>query len=97
MKGVALRNIGRHDEALAIFQGLARATEGVAEIHQELGYSRHALFRADEAIDTLRTAVRIDPNLARSWSLLAELLFLAGEHDEAEEALRRQAAVGQMH
>jgi len=97
LKGVVFRNIGRHEEAVAIFQELARATQGVAVVHQELGFSLHALSRGDEAIEALRAAVTIDPKLARSWALLAELLYIAGEEDEAEDAFRRQMAVGHRH
>ena len=97
LKGVVLRNVGRHEEAIAIFQNLARATDGVAEIHQELGLCLHALSRGNEAINAFRAAVRIDPKLARSWELLGELLYLAGEEEEAEEALRQQLAASHRH
>jgi tetratricopeptide (TPR) repeat protein len=97
LRGVACRNLGRHEEAVTIFEELARATQGAAEVYQELGFSLYALSRAKEAIDVLRTAVNIDPKLARSWALLGELLYLADEDEAAEEALRQQLAASHRH
>ena len=61
LKGVVLRNLGRHEEAVALFQQLARATEGVATVHQELGFSLFALLR----IQTFN-AYHIEPNTHRA-------------------------------
>ena len=68
LKGVAFRHLGRHEKAVDILQRLAQATEGVAAVHQELGFSLYALFRVEEAIDALRAAVKIDSKLAASWA-----------------------------
>jgi tetratricopeptide (TPR) repeat protein len=97
LKAVALRNLGRHTQAVALLQRLAGATKGVAEVYQELGFSLYALLRVDEAIDALRTAVKLDPKLAGSWQLLGQLLYREDGEEAAEEAFRQQLAASHPH
>ncbi|MFT5483027.1 MAG: tetratricopeptide (TPR) repeat protein [Halieaceae bacterium] len=98
LKGIALRNLGRHEEAVAVLGRLAAGTRGVASVHQELGLSLYALRRVDAAIKAFRAAVEIDPKLAGSWHKLGELLYRGGDADEeAEQAFRNAMAATHTH
>ncbi|MFT5580717.1 MAG: Flp pilus assembly protein TadD, partial [Paraglaciecola psychrophila] len=88
LRGVALKQLGRHDDAVSIFRRLINATDGVAAVHQELGYTLFAIGAVDDAIDSLRQAVAIDPKMAASWQLLGELLYREDHEQEAAHAFR---------
>lgn len=97
LRAVILRHLGRHEEAVVLLASLAKGTQGVAVVQQELGHALHALGRIDDAIDALREAVKINPKLAASWKLLGESLHGEGEADEAAEAFRQAMLAAHTH
>lgn len=97
LKAVALRNLGRHEQAISILRRLAKSTKDVAPIFQELGYALFAIGEVDDAIEALRSAVAIDSKLAASWKLLGELLYRDEDKEEAEQAFRQQMAANHRH
>ena len=97
LRAIALRNLGRHTEAVERLEALAKGTRNVAAIHFELGLTRYALKRIDDSIDALREAVRINPKLGPAWQLLGECLQGEDEVDEAEQAFRNAMASTHMH
>ncbi len=99
LKGFTLRNLGRLPEAATLLQQLSRGTTGVARIDHELGLTLQAMGRVDEAIDSFRAAVKIDPKLADSWQRLGEMLSRQEDEDgsEAEQAFRNALAARHVH
>lgn len=64
-----------------------------APAHFIRGTALHALGRANEAVDALRTAVRLAPGDASSWLNLGNALATLDRADAAEAALARACAL----
>jgi len=56
---------------------------------EQLGYIRLMQHQPDEAVRVLNRAVRLDPNAAQSFNLIAEAQIMKGDHAAAAETLRR--------
>lgn len=97
LKAVILRHLGRHEEAVELLQNLAKGTQDVAVIQQELGQALHAVGRIDDAIDALRQALHLNPALAASWRLLGQSLHSEGEAQEADHAIHQALAHSHPH
>ena len=72
--GIAQRRLGDAGGALEILQPLARAQPGWAPAHYELGVTLGLLRRGDEAVQSLRQAVRLKPDIGDAWRLLGDHL-----------------------
>jgi tetratricopeptide (TPR) repeat protein len=68
--GIAQRRLGDATGALEILQPLAHAQPGWAPAHYELGVTLGILRRGDEAVRSLRQAVRLKPDIGDAWRLL---------------------------
>ena len=66
----------------------------LADAHAWLGASLLALGRTDEALESLREAVRLEPGQARPWSMLARGYWIGkGLVTEGIDALERAVAI----
>ena len=74
---------GRMDQAEAAFAELAKFQPHVAEIYANLGAVYFQEGKLDDAIDTLRQALRLKPSLVRVKTLLAICLAETGHSAEA--------------
>jgi tetratricopeptide (TPR) repeat protein len=90
--GTALRSLGSDDEAEHLF----RQVLDIEPCHKEASDNLTKLLldshRADEAIAVRRSLCEAHPDDGRCLLELARALGLAGQHDEAEDALRRALA-----
>jgi tetratricopeptide (TPR) repeat protein len=84
--GIAQRRLGDAEGALEILQPLARAQPGWAPAHYELGVTLGLVRRGDEAVRSLRHAVRLKPDIGDAWRLLGDHLTAMGDRDSADAA-----------
>ncbi len=84
--GIARRRLGDSGAALEILQALARAQPGWAPAHYELGVTLGLLRRGDEAVQSLRYAVRLKPDIGDAWRLLGDHLTAMGDREGADAA-----------
>jgi tetratricopeptide (TPR) repeat protein len=84
--GIARRRLGDSGAALEILQALARAQPGWAPAHYELGVTLGLLRRGDEAVQSLRHAVRLKPDIGDAWRLLGDHLTAMGDREGADAA-----------
>ncbi|MEI9996719.1 MAG: sulfotransferase [Rhizomicrobium sp.] len=81
---IGLRNLGRVGEALAALESLERSQPRFSRLYQERGLCHLALKDAAGAIDAFCRAVRINPALPASWSLLEGLYRANGDAKNAD-------------
>jgi len=72
--------------ALEILRPLARAQPKWAILQLELGLALGQAGRGEEAIDALRQALALKPDLPQAWRALGDHLMAAGEQDAADAA-----------
>lgn len=83
----AARSIhGDAQGALDILEPLARSQPNWAIAHLDLGLALGRVGRGQEAIDALRRAVALKPDLPQAWRVLGDHLMAAGEQDAADAA-----------
>jgi tetratricopeptide (TPR) repeat protein len=101
---LALRDLDRRDEAIAIYERILRMDERHAPSHLGLGW--FAYLRRDEeaaarhfsvAHDYFRTAVDADPSKLHVWVQLAHALRGLKRHDEAAAIFEKILAVDALH
>jgi tetratricopeptide (TPR) repeat protein len=87
--GTSLAEIGKREEAKAIFRKLIARKTNSAEAHYQLALLLHAekRFRATSA--HAREATTEAPYDLRAWALLSNALYLQGNGKEADNMLRR--------
>lgn len=72
--------------ALEILLPLARAQPNWAILQLELGLALGQAGRGEEAIDALRQALALKPDLPQAWRALGDHLMAAGDQDAADAA-----------
>jgi tetratricopeptide (TPR) repeat protein len=70
-RALALRSLGRHDEAEAVWRALVEASPDHAPAWQALAASALSRKAWDDATAKARRAVEIDDHLAEAWNILA--------------------------
>lgn len=81
--GVALQDLGRHDNAVASYRRALKVKPDYAEAHSNLGVALKELGHLDNAVVSYRQALEIQPNLAKVHSNLGNALKDLGQLDEA--------------
>ncbi len=84
-----LGKLGRHDEAIAIYDDLVRQYPDEAELKLATAYALKTVGRTQDAITLLRELTH-DPRQGRAWWLLSDLKrfeFTADDIDRMSEAL----------
>ena len=84
--GVAQRKLGRLQEATATLRDLADAQPGWAPAQYELGVTLGLAGAGEAAVDALRRAVRIKPDIGDAWRLLGDHLTAMGDTAAADAA-----------
>jgi tetratricopeptide (TPR) repeat protein len=87
--GAAHRIGGQTRLALEILEPLARELPRSAPAHLELAVARGEAGCVSEAIASLRHTLKLKPNSADAWRLLADQLDLAGDSGGADQARAR--------
>ena len=85
---LAAARIGQGDTqgALEILEPLARSQPNWALAHLDLGLALGHDGRGQQAIDALRRAVALKPDLPQAWRALGDRLMAAGEQEAADAA-----------
>jgi tetratricopeptide (TPR) repeat protein len=83
-----LENLGRDDEALALYREGARAVPNDWHPHHDLGYFYYQHKRYPEAIESLKKAVALGPP-AYVWHMLAHSYDRSGDREQAIATWRR--------
>ena len=73
MHGVSLRRNGQNEEAEPLLRQILVEAESLVLAHHELGLALKGQGKLSEAIVSLETAVRLQPNLRTAWRDLYEL------------------------
>lgn len=84
--GISRRLLGDPAGALEILQPLARNQPGWAPAHYELGVTLGLLRRGEDAVQSLRHAVRLKADIGDAWRLLGDHLTAMGDRDGADAA-----------
>jgi Flp pilus assembly protein TadD len=74
---------GRTDDAILIFQEVARANPRVPDAHNNLAVSLKTAGRLKEAVVSYRRALKLKPRLDVARLNLARVLRSLGQHDQA--------------
>ncbi|MBS0362701.1 MAG: sulfotransferase [Proteobacteria bacterium] len=82
----SLRHLRRVPEAMAMLDRLEDAAPGFSRLHQERGLCLVQVKDAPGAIEALLRAVRVNPALPASWSMLEKLYGMEGEPQNAATA-----------
>lgn len=89
MHGVALRRNGQHKAAEPLLRQILVEADSLVLAHHELGLALKGQGKLSEAITSLETAVRLQPNLRTAWRDLYELRASEGDDFAAADAYRR--------
>jgi len=84
--GVARRNSGDLPAALAILTKLAGEQPNAAAAQYELGVALGLAGRGEEAVDALRRAVQLKPDIGDAWRMLGDHLTAVGDVEGADAA-----------
>lgn len=88
---------GQPEQSLALLEPLAKKNADSVEFLHELGLCLGAAGRGDEAIASLRKAVRLDPGHAAAWRSLGNQLDAAGDPDASRKAYERHLQASTRH
>jgi len=91
--GVALDEIGRHDEAVSILMLVTREQPDCAEAHDHLGKALLALERNSEAIESHRRAIELNPGFAKAHLNLGRALAALGRTKDATMSFAAAARI----
>lgn len=95
--GLALRSMGRQDEALAAFDALVAADPKYAPAHLNRALVLMHAKRFDEARAALEQVLALRPDSAAALYNLGKLAARTGDHPAAAAAFRRTLAVDPKH
>jgi tetratricopeptide (TPR) repeat protein len=84
--GAALRALGDIDGALAVLEPLAQSQPHAAAVHYELGVALGSKGQGDRAIEALRRAVALKPEMPAAWRALGDHLIAIGDSQGADAA-----------
>jgi len=88
-----LLDVGRPKQAEALLRKIIEARPQRADARNLLGVALHRLGQGDEAMKTVREAIRINPNNPNFYCNLGEMERQAKHLDAAEAALSRALAI----
>jgi protein O-GlcNAc transferase len=91
--GVALKNQGKLDEAIAAYCKAICIKPDHVEAHSNLGNVLRDQGKFDEAVAAYREAIRISPDQARAYSDLGVALADQGNFDEAAAIYRKAISI----
>lgn len=100
LKAAALGRIGGYDEALALYEELARRFPDHAKLWMSYGHMLKTVGRQDDSIAAYRRALTADPGLGEIWWSLANLKtirFDASDRTAMEAALVAAEPHGEAH
>jgi predicted Zn-dependent protease len=87
--GMAQRLLGDNAAGLATLEPLARSQPTAAAVHYEYGLALAAAGRGEDALQSLRRTVELNPALPGAWRALADHLSAIGDTAGADAAYAR--------
>jgi tetratricopeptide (TPR) repeat protein/ADP-heptose:LPS heptosyltransferase len=81
--GVLLNSMGRHAEALAVFERQVAQAPDHARSHANCGVALRALGRLDDALKAYQAAIRCDAKFHPAYNNLGNLLYTQGQFADA--------------
>lgn len=93
----ALRLQGQPNRALDVLAPMLPVFRDSPEFLQEIAQCYGAVGRGDDAIETLRRAVALDPKHAPSWQSLGHQLMVAGDVSGGQHAFEQHFALSTQH
>ncbi len=93
LRALAQRHLGDIPAALVTLDALEKLHARFSRLYQERGHCHVALKQAAAAIDAFLRAVRINPALPASWSMLEGLYRMTGQAANAAEAAAHVATL----
>ena len=93
LRANAHRMLGDAPAALTVLATLEQLHPRFSRLYQERGQCYVALKRADDAIEAFQRAVRMNPSLPASWSMLAGLYRMTGRAADAAVAADQVATL----
>jgi predicted O-linked N-acetylglucosamine transferase (SPINDLY family) len=87
--GVALKELGQLDDAVASYQRAVALKPDLAEAHSNLGIALQALGQLENAAQSFRRAVELKPDFAEAHSNFGITLESLGQFDNAVKSYRR--------
>ena len=90
--GLALKNLGQMDEAVASYRRALALRPDFAEVHNNLGNVYFDLMQPDEAASSYRQALEFQPDFAKAHNNLGNALKQLGQLDEAAKSYRSALA-----
>jgi predicted O-linked N-acetylglucosamine transferase (SPINDLY family) len=93
LRGQALRELSRFDEALAALTRIGTLRTPDANLHLNLALLHHRTGRLAESEASYRAALALDPANAAAWNNLGLLLDDAGRPGAAEDAFAKSIAL----
>ena len=91
MLGVAVSQIGRHEEGINLLREAVEREPDNSEFHSNLGEALRLSHNADEATAAFRKAIEVDADNFEANLSLASLLAIRGQLAEAVELARKAA------
>ncbi len=91
--GLALRDEGKLDEAIAAYRQAIRIKPDYADAYSNLGAALLEQGKLDDAIAAFRQAIRIKPDYVQAFSNLGNALRNQGKPDEAIAAYRQAIGI----
>ncbi|UCG67407.1 MAG: tetratricopeptide repeat protein, partial [Deltaproteobacteria bacterium] len=86
----AYLNKREHDKAIATLEEWIRIQPGSADAYRSLGFNLHWAGRGDEAIDSVKKSIRLDPGYERF--ILGMAYFTAGRYEDAIATINQKYA-----
>jgi len=91
--GIALRRMGRIDEALDKYRSILAQKPGHARVHYNLGIALAKKGDLEAARSSYETALGLKPNFAEAHNNLGEVLLKSGRLEDAEREMRRALSI----
>jgi tetratricopeptide (TPR) repeat protein len=95
--GAAYRLQGQPHKSLALLEPLAKKKANSADLLHELGLCLGAAGRGDDAVASLRKAVRLNPKHAGAWRTLGDQLNAAGDEEASQKAYEKHLQASTRH
>ena len=91
--GIAIRDQGRYDEALPLFERVVALAQQHGDAHDNIAHCHLALGDLEQAAASFRKAIDIFPRKAELWSNLGSVRQAQGHLSEAESCYRKALAL----
>jgi tetratricopeptide (TPR) repeat protein/tRNA A-37 threonylcarbamoyl transferase component Bud32 len=89
MKAFALRNLGRNEEAEAVYRDIVRVRPNFWPAYNEIGYLLSRQFQYQKAAEAFGEAAAMAPRVALPLANQGSMYLLLHQDSNAEDALRR--------